>query len=194
MIAQYIEEVMMKKKLIFTMILAGVVSLSACGGNADSGSGNQSLNSSIPETSDSATIPDDGKEEEFVYGTATLTYAQFFAGDVSSTESYDAVSSATMSKYAIMPNMATDFVDEEINADGYHITGVQNVNIAVAASEYEAYLAMNPTFVLSEGDAPAQYKKVTIENGEAVYSETQFNIADTVKAATAVLKPGTPWG
>lgn len=184
----------MKKKLIFTMILAGVVSLSACGGNADSGSVNQSLDSSIPEASDSATIPDDEKEEELVYGTATLTYAQFFAGDVSSTESYDAVSSATTSKYAIMPNMATDFVDEETNADGYRITGVQNVNIAVAASEYEAYLAMNPTFVLSEGDAPAQYKKVTIENGEAVYSETQFNIADTVTDAAAVLKTGTTWG
>ena len=68
----------MKKKLIFTMILAGVVSLSACGGNADSGSVNQSLDSSIPETSDSAAISDDGKEEELVYGTATLTYAQFF--------------------------------------------------------------------------------------------------------------------
>ena len=192
MIAQYQEEVIMKKKLLFSVILSGVISLTACGNNAGSDAGNQSLNSGVPEPSGSQAAPDAGDKEELVYGTATLTYAQFFAGDVSSTDSYDAVSSATTSKYAIMPNMATDFT--EANTDGYHITGVKNVNIAVAASDYEAYLAINPTFVRSEGDAPAQYKIVSVENDKAVYSGTRFHIADTVTDAAAVLKTGTTWG
>ena len=119
----------MKKKFLFTMVLAGALALTACGNNADPASGNQSLNSGVPETSGFAVVANVGNEEALVYGTATLTYAQFFAGDVSNTDSYDAVSSATTSKYAIMSNMATDFVDEGTNADGYHITGVKNVNI-----------------------------------------------------------------
>lgn len=167
----------MKKKILFTMVMAGVLALSACGSNADSGSNIASV-----------------EEKELVYGTATLSYDQFFAGDVSSTGSYDAVSSATTSKYAIMQNMATDFVDEKQNADGYHITGVQNVNIAVAADDYEAYLALNPTFVLSDGAIPEQYKTVSLEDGKAVYSATNFHIADTVTDATAVLQTGTTWG
>jgi len=60
-----------------------------------------------------------GEGQELVFGSATLTYAEFFSGDVSSTESFDAVTSATTSKYEIMPNMATDFVDETANADGF---------------------------------------------------------------------------
>ena len=34
--------------------------------------------------------------EDTVYGTATLTYAEFYAGDVTSTEGIDAVTSATV--------------------------------------------------------------------------------------------------
>ena len=93
-----------------------------------------------------------------------------------------------------MPNMHTDFVDETANADGYHITGVKNVNVAVSEEDYEAYLAYNPTFVPTEGEAPAQYKVVTMEDGAAVYSETHFNVADTVTDATAELVTGGTWG
>ena len=130
---------------------------------------------------------------EYVYGTATLTYAQFYAGDVSSTESYDAVSSATNSKYSILNSMYTDFVDETTNADGYHILGVTGVNVAVAADDLEAFQAANPTFTVSE-EAPAQYKVVTMENGEPVYSATNFHVADTVTDATAELQTDTVWG
>lgn len=93
-----------------------------------------------------------------------------------------------------MANMATDFVDETANADGYHITGVKNVNVAVPADKLDAYQAANDTFVVSEGEAPAQYKTVTMENGQPVYSATQFNIADTVTNATAEPQTGTNWG
>jgi hypothetical protein len=135
----------------------------------------------------------ESSDENLVYGTATLTYSEFYAGDVSSVESYDAVSSATFSKYEIMPNMDTDFVDETSNADGYHIIGVKNVSVAVAESDLEAYQALNPTFVAVENE-PQQYKLVTMEDGTAVYSETQFNVADTVTDATAELVTGGTWG
>lgn len=161
----------MKKGFLLTAAMACVLALAACGA----------------DTTDAAS-------ENLVYGTATLTYAEFFSGDVSSTDSFDAVSSATTSKYEIMPNMDTDFVDETANADGYHITGVKNVNVAVSEADYEAYQACNPTFVPAEGEAPAQYKVVTMEDGAAVYSETHFNIADTVTDATAELVTGGTWG
>ena len=132
-------------------------------------------------------------DADYVYGTATLTYAQFYAGDVSSTESYDAVSSATTSKYSILNHMYTDFVDETANADGYRILGVTGVNIAVPAADLEAFQNANPTFTVTE-EIPAQYKVVTMENGEPVYSATIFNVADTVTDATAQLQTGTVWG
>ena len=72
-----------------------------------------------------------GEGQELVFGSATLTYAEFFSGDVSSTESFDAVTSATTSKYEIMPNIATDFVEETANSDCYHISGVKHVSVGV---------------------------------------------------------------
>lgn len=131
---------------------------------------------------------------EVLYGTASLTYAEFYAGDVSSTDSYDAISSATNSKYSIMSNIYSDFVDADTNADGYHILGVKNVNVAVKASDYAAYRAINPTFALTGSTAPSQYKTVTVSGETASYSATKFNVADTVTNASAVLQTGSTWG
>ena len=133
------------------------------------------------------------KEQELVYGTASLTYAEFYAGDVSSTEGYDAVSSATNTKYAIFKNAYTDFVDAETNANGYHILGVQNVNVAVAAADVEAYKGINPSFTLLE-EEPTQYKVVTLSDGKAVYSATRFHEAERVTDATAEVQYGSNWG
>ena len=90
--------------------------------------------------------------------------------------------------------MVTDFVEEQTNAYGYHITGVKNVNVAVPADQVEDYKAINDSFVETEGDAPAQYKVVTVVNGEATYSQTNFAVADTVIDADAELHTGTVWG
>ncbi len=130
---------------------------------------------------------------DLVYGTATLTYGEFYAGDVSSTDAYDAITSATNTKYGTLKNAYTDFVDAETNADGYHILGVQNVNVAVAASDVEAYTAINPTFTVLE-EEPAQYKLVTVSNGKAAYSATQYNVVQTITNATAELQTGSVWG
>jgi len=132
-------------------------------------------------------------EKEYVYGTATLTYAEYYAGDVTSTENYDAVSSATVKKYELFSNAYTDFVDEETNQDGYHLLGVQNVNIAVEADDVEAYSALNPTFVQSQ-EIPSQYKTVELVDGVAQYSATTLNVVDTIKNATAELLTRTHWG
>lgn len=130
-----------------------------------------------------------------VYGTATLTYAEFYSGDVSTVDGYvvDGVSSATNSKYNIMSNMYTNFQDAETNAEGYNILGVKNVNVAVDAADYQAYIALNPTFKVSR-TVPEQYKTVTIVDGKAVYSATTFHVADTVNDAVATLKTGSVWG
>lgn len=176
------------------LILA--LSLAACGSPSQS----STPASSLPEESQSSVssetqaTPEPAEDNILVFGTATLTYAEFYSGDVSSMDSFDAVTSATTSKYGIMPNMATDFVDETANADGYHITGVKNVNVAVPASELEAYKAVNDSFVPIDGEAPAQYKTVSMEGGKPVYSATQFHVADTVTDATAELQTGTNWG
>ncbi len=180
------------------LILA--LSLAACGSpsqnssepNSDAVSSTVESSSALPSEQETA-----GQElagDAMVFGTATLTYAEFYSGDVSSTDNFDAVTSATTSKYEIMANMSTDFVDETANAEGYHITGVKNVNVAVTASELEAYQTVNDSFAPIEGEAPTQYKTVKMEGNKAVYSATQFNIADTVTDATAELQTGTSWG
>lgn len=132
-------------------------------------------------------------EDDLVYGKATLSYRDFYSGDVTSTDDYDVVTSATTSKYEIMANMATDFESAEANPDGYHITGVKNVGLALPESMVEDYQAINPSFVLSE-EPLSQYKTVTLENGTASYSATVFNVADRVIDATAQLLTGTNWG
>ena len=131
--------------------------------------------------------------EDTVYGTATLTYAEFYAGDVSSVDAIDVVTSATKGKSGTFKNTVSDFVDEQTNKDGYHLTGIANVNVAVAAADVEAYKAINPTFA-EAAEAPAQYKPVTIEDGKAVYGATVFNVAATVEDADIEVVTDSHWG
>lgn len=130
---------------------------------------------------------------ETVYGTATLTYADYYAGDVTTTEHYgvDGVTTATVSKYATLKNTYSNYTEDK--TEGYNILGVKNVNVAVAAKDYEAYAALNPTFQATV-TAPQQYKAVSIVNGKAQYAATTIHLADTVSDATAVLKTGSTWG
>jgi len=187
----------MKKKWLLLIALPMSLSLAACQNKPSETTKNVETTetSSMKQENTSSGSVETSHSDTLVYGTATLTYSEFYTGDVSSTDSYDAVSSATSSKYSIMKNMATDFVDEATNANGYHITGVQNVNIAVSEAEEEAYLALNPTFVRNESDdIPEQYKLVTITDGKAVYSATNFHVVDIVTDATANLQTKTNWG
>ena len=181
----------MKKKVIAVLCATMTLSLLGCNNASNSTSKVNEEVVSVPEEDVPESLLD--SDTKYVFGTATLTYAEFYSGDVSSTESYDGVSSATTNKYEIFPNMDTDYVDETKNANGYHINGINNVNVAVPADEVDVYKGINGTFEKSENQNPAQYKVVKIEGDKATYSKTNFNIVDTVKDATAEIMTGTVW-
>ncbi len=180
----------MRKKMYLSLMSVMALGLIGCGANE------AAVDTESVEVAEEETVQMNGlldPNTEYVFGTATLSYAEFYSGDVSSVDSYDAVASATTGKSEIFPNMVTDFVDETTNADGYHITGVKNVNVAVPADQVEAYKAINDSFVEADAE-PEQYKVVTVEDGKATYSETNFAVADTVTDADAQLLTGTVWG
>lgn len=182
----------MKKKIYLSLMSMMALGLIGCGSKEAAVEPEKVEVAEEEETVQMSGLLD--PDTEYVFGTATLSYAEFYSGDVSSVDSYDAVSSATTGKSEIFPNMVTDFVDETTNADGYHITGVKNVNVAVPADQVEDYKAINDSFVEAEGDAPEQYKVVSVADGKATYSETNFAVANTVTDADAQLLTGTVWG
>ncbi|MCR5556543.1 MAG: hypothetical protein K6F75_03150 [Butyrivibrio sp.] len=192
----------MRKRSILMALAIATVSMVGCG-SVEAASGDQQTETEVQaevevQATDETTQIDEeetAKEAEpnYVYGTATLTYAEFYSGDVSSTESYDAVSSATTKKFEIFPNMNTDYVDETTNAEGYNILGVKNVNVAVPENQADAYAKLNDSFVRTE-DVPSQYKVVSVDGDNVQYSATIFNVAATVTDAKAELLTGTNWG
>ena len=66
-----------------------------------------------------------------LYGTTTLSYSEFYAGDTTQ-ESYDAITSATTNKNQIFTNEDST----EVTSSGYQIQGVKNVSVAVDAETY----------------------------------------------------------
>ena len=80
-----------------------------------------------------------------LYGTSNLTYKEFYSGDVSSTDNFDVVTTATTLKAKVLSNAWTDYNEETTpDADGYHILGVSNVNVAVDSDLYvEASILKN---------------------------------------------------
>ena len=182
----------MKKKVITLLCVTMALGLVGCKNTSNNTSTGDEEVVSVPDEDVLEALLD--SNTEYVFGTATLTYAEFYSGDVSSTDSYDGVSSATTNKYEIFPNMDTDYVDETTNAEGYHINGIKNVNVAVPTDEVDAYKAINDTFEKSEDQNPAQFKVVKIEGDKAIYSKTNFNIVDTVTDANVEFMSGTVWG
>lgn len=53
-----------------------------------------------------------------IYGTSNLTYKEFYSGDVSSTDSFDVVTTASTSKYSVLSNAWTDYEEESAEAAG----------------------------------------------------------------------------
>lgn len=141
-----------------------------------------------------------------LYGTASLDFDEFYAGDVTSTDGFDAVTTATVSKHAIMGNMYTDWTADK--EDGYRILGVANVNVAVDAEQYVKAAVLKAAGKLEgsgqgyeeaaqvalnrdASQAVSQYKTL---RADGTYSATEWNVADTVTDATAALKTGSVWG
>lgn len=141
-----------------------------------------------------------------IYGTSNLTYKEFYSGDVSSTDSFDVVTTASTSKYSVLSNAWTDYEEESAEATGgYHVKGVANVNVAVDSDFYvesailkdankelsKAYeeasditLNENPTQV------PSQYK--TLQNNGSYVSNNKT--VTTVTDAVPTLTTGSTWG
>ena len=117
-----------------------------------------------------------------LYGTSNLTYKEFYSGDVSSTDNFDVVTTATTLKAKVLSNAWTDYNEETTpDADGYHILGVSNVNVAVDSDLYvEASILKNSG---------------TVQNPESDGSYvSNAKIIDTVTDATASLATASTWG
>ena len=141
-----------------------------------------------------------------IYGTSNLTYKEFYSGDVSNTDSFDVVTTASTSKYSVLSNAWTDYEAERAEAaGGYHVKGVANVNIAVDSDLYvksiilkdankelsKAYeeasditLNENPTQV------PSQYKTLQKDGSYVSNNKTVTTVTDAVPTLTT----GSTWG
>jgi hypothetical protein len=137
------------------------------------------------------------------YGTADLSYSDYYAGDTSVSE-YDAVSSATVNKSTIFPNAAATATQAGI---GYQISGVKNVPVAVDAEVYVEAKIQEAAKIKTEGiyttaaaitlnenatQEPSQYKKLT-ENGYTERVEKEGSVIQ-VTDAKASLNTTSRWG
>ena len=141
-----------------------------------------------------------------IYGTSNLTYKEFYSGDVSSTDSFDVVTTASTSKYSVLSNAWTDYEKESAEAaGGYHVKGVANVNVAVDSVLYiESAILKDANKELSKAyeeasditlnenptQAPSQYK--TLQKDGSYVSNS--NTIATVTDASATLATASTWG
>lgn len=141
-----------------------------------------------------------------IYGTSNLTYKEFYSGDVSSTGSFDVVTTASTSKYSVLSNAWTDYEEESAEAaGGYHVKGVANVNIAVDSDLYvESIILKDANKELSKAyeeasditlnenptQIPSQYK--TLQNDGSYVSNNKT--VTTVTDAVPTLTTGSTWG
>ena len=141
-----------------------------------------------------------------IYGTSNLTYKEFYSGDVSSTDSFDVVTTASTSKYSVLSNAWTDYKKESAEAaGGYHVKGVANVNIAVDSDLYvESIILKDANKELSKAyeeasditlnenptQVPSQYK--TLQNNGSYVSNNKT--VTTVTDAVPTLTTGSTWG
>lgn len=141
-----------------------------------------------------------------IYGTSNLTYKEFYSGDVSSTDSFDVVTTASTSKYSVLSNAWTDYEKESAEAaGGYHVKGVANVNVAVDSVLYiESAILKDANKELSKAyeeasditlnenptQAPSQYK--TLQKDGSYVSNN--NTVTTVTDAPATLATASTWG
>lgn len=124
-------------------------------------------------------------EKVYGYGTMTMTYQEFYAGDVNNAGDIDAVSSATTTKNTLFSNADTT----EPTESGYQIKGVKNVPVRVMESASEE-LKTRVSFNEKETELPTQYKLID-RNGIGAFI---YNIKDTVSDASFELNTNSRWG
>ena len=137
-----------------------------------------------------------------LYGTASLSYEEFYAGDATSRK-YDSVTSATTGKSTAFGNADV----QNLTENGYEIAGVKKVNVATDAKTYVEALILSEAGELPESGVyteaagitlghtptvePGQYKTL---NTDGTYSVTKFNVKATVTDAEATLNTSSHWG
>ena len=137
-----------------------------------------------------------------LYGTATLSYSEFYAGDTTQ-ENYDAITSATTSKNQIFANEDSTAV----TSSGYQIQGVKNVSVAVDAETYVDALALKAADKLPREGVYTEAADITLNetptqesgqykilNADGTYSATKFNVKATVTDASAEIQAPSIWG
>lgn len=137
-----------------------------------------------------------------LYGTASLSYEEFYAGDATSRK-YDSVTSATTRKSTAFGNADV----QNLTENGYEIAGVKKVSVATDAKTYVEARILSEAGELPESGAyieaagitlgrtptvePGQYKTL---NADGTYSATKFNVKATVTDAEATLNTSSRWG
>ncbi|MBR1814829.1 MAG: DUF1533 domain-containing protein [Lachnospiraceae bacterium] len=136
-----------------------------------------------------AASPAAAAEEEMLYGTMQIPYAEFYAEEGPAYE-VDAVSSATSSKW-FSETLATGGYSVKHEEDnGGDILGVV-YPVSISKENLDLLGENNYGFTALE-EKPAAYKQVTVEEGKASFSAVQG--ATTPLKATAVLTTNTRWG
>lgn len=138
-----------------------------------------------------------GAEENIIYGTMNIPYADFYRAELSgSTNEYevDAVSSATTAKWS--KNGAGELFEgtyNQANEDGTGtILGV-TYPVAVKQSELDSLGENNYNFT-SLDYVPDAYKTVTVTDGKAVFSAVQDEKPVTSDKSSIKLSTSTAWG
>ena len=137
-----------------------------------------------------------------LYGTATLSYSEFYAGDTTQ-ESYDAITSATTGKSQIFANEDST----EVTSSGYQIQGVKNVSVAVEAETYVDAQALKAADKLPREGVYTEAADITLNetpsqevgqyktlNTDGTYSATKFDVKATVTDASAEIQAPSIWG
>lgn len=128
-------------------------------------------------------------DDELIYGTMNIPYADFYANEGVSSE-VDAVSSATTDKWHNENLTAGTY--NKANDDGTGIILGVTYNVALTQETLNALGSDNYGFTRST-ETPLAYKMVTVTDGNVDFSSV---IGDTspVAGATASLSSSTPWG
>ncbi len=187
----------MKRSKLLAMALAFSVGAVSFGGNPAF-----AVESTAEVSTDSGSVL--AEDSSLVFGTATLSYTDYYAGDTSIAE-YDAMSSATTKKNAMFPNEDTT----EVTENGYQILGVKNVPVAVSESLYKEAQEKKEAGTIEPGsvyekaaaitlnenpaEPTAQYK-ILQENGTYSATVVTGQAKITVNDAKVALKTTSNWG
>lgn len=132
-----------------------------------------------------------------IYGTMNIPYADFYKAEIAdSSNAYevDAVSSATASKWS--KNAEGELFEGTYNQANEDGTGtILGVTYPVAITQTELDLLGEDNYGFTKLDTvPVAYKRVSVDNGEVLFSEVQGSEAKVLSGVTVNISTNTAWG